>query len=412
MNAITKIAPQSIPELVPRGEPAHRIRTDAEAIAVARDLAREFSAGASQRDRERSLPLQEIERFSQSGLWAISVPKAYGGAGVSAATLAQVIAIISSADASIGQIPQNHFYMVEALRLDGSEEQKRFYFDRVLQGDRLGNALSEIGGKHASDYKTTILADGEDYVLNGQKFYSSGALFAHWIVAVAKNAEGKRTIVFVPRGTPGLTLVDDWSSFGQRTTGSGTTIFDAIRVDRFALVDHYKSFERPTPMGAVAQLIHAAVDLGIARAALSDTIAFVREKARPWVDSGLDNAYDDPYTISAIGDLTVRLSGAEALLERAGRFVDIATIEPENGHSEQASIAVAEAKVATNDVSLLATNKLFELAGTRSTLSELNLDRHWRNARTHTLHDPVRWKYHAIGNYWLNGIVPPRHGAI
>jgi alkylation response protein AidB-like acyl-CoA dehydrogenase len=51
------------------------------------------------------------------------------------------------------------------------------------------------------------------------------------------------------------------------------------------------------------------------------------------------------------------------------------------------------------------------LAGTRSTLEEYNLNRHWRNARTHTLHDPVRWKYHAIGNFWLNGVHPPRHGA-
>jgi alkylation response protein AidB-like acyl-CoA dehydrogenase len=72
---------------------------------------------------------------------------------------------------------------------------------------------------------------------------------------------------------------------------------------------------------------------------------------------------------------------------------------------------VAEARVLTTEASLAAGSKLFELAGTQSTLDPLNLDRHWRNARTHTLHDPVRWKLHAVGNYYLNGAAPARVGA-
>ena len=97
------------PHIPPRRTKAHIIKDDAEAIAVAQELARGFAAGAAERDRERRLPLAEIERFSQSGLWAITVPKDYGGAGVSAVTLAEVTTIISAADGSIGQIPQNHF---------------------------------------------------------------------------------------------------------------------------------------------------------------------------------------------------------------------------------------------------------------------------------------------------------------
>jgi len=95
----------------------HVIRGDAEAIAVAHALATEFASGASERDRDRRLPRAEIDRFSESGLWAITVPREYGGAGVSAATLAEVTAVISAADGSIGQIPQNHFFVVEAIRL-------------------------------------------------------------------------------------------------------------------------------------------------------------------------------------------------------------------------------------------------------------------------------------------------------
>jgi len=129
------------------------------------------------------------------------------------------------------------------------------------------------------------------------------------------------------------------------------------------------------------------------------------------MDSGLDHGYEDPYLISAIGDLQIKVDAAGLLLERAGRHVDIATQNPTDQTVAEASVAVAEAKAWSTDVSVFAASKLFELTGSRSTLREFNLDRHWRNARTHTLHDPVRWKYNAIGNFWLNGINPPRHGA-
>ena len=390
---------------------AHLIRDGREAIAVAHRLAERFAQESAARDRERRLPFAELEEFSHSGLWGISVPKEYGGAGVSYVTLAEVTAIISTADSSLGQIPQNHFYMVEAVRLDGGEAQKRFYFERALAGDRFGNAFCEVGTKTALDFQTRLRAENGKLILNGKKFYSTGALFAHWIPVVAKDDDDKVVIVFVKQGTPGATVVDDWSSFGQRTTASGTAIFTNVEVTPFAVIAHQAAFERPTPMGAVAQLIHAAVDVGIARAALAETIRFVRQYTRPWIDSGQEHGYEDPYTIAQIGDLQMRVHAADALLERAGRFVDTAAAAPDEHSVAEASVAVAEAKALGTEVSILATNKLFELAGTRSTLAEYNLDRHWRNARTHTLHDPVRWKYHAIGNFWLNGIYPPRHGA-
>jgi SfnB family sulfur acquisition oxidoreductase len=410
------VPPSSIgrptPSLAAREAPAHVITSDAEAIAVAKALAEDFAVESVARDKERRLPFAEVERFSQSGLWGITVPKAHGGAEVSAVTVAEITAIISAVDGSLGQIPQNHYYIVEALRLDASEAQKRFYFKRVLEGDRLGNALSEIGGKHPMDYKTILRREGDGFILHGQKYYCTGALFAHWIACVPLDEQGRRAIVFVPRDTPGLTLVDDWMGFGQKTTASGTTVFDTIAVDAFAVIDHQKAFDRPTRMGSFAQLIHAAIDVGIARGAFAVGLDHLRRHARPYAPSGIEKVTDDPHMIATVGDLQVRLSAANAMLERAGTFVDRAGAEPTQANVEAASIAVAEAKVVANDVSLLLSAKLFELAGTRSTLESLDLDRFWRNARTHTLHDPVRWKYHFIGDYWLNGKAPPRTGTL
>jgi len=389
---------------------AHIIRDDKEAIAIAHELAAEFAQGDSERDQNRRLPAEEVEKFSQSGLWGITVPKEYGGAFVSSVTLAEVVKIISEADSSLGQIPQNHLYMVEAVRLDGTDEQKKFFFDLVLQGKRFGNAFSEIGTKSVTDVQTKLQPDGSDYVLNGRKYYSAGALLAHWVPVIASNLDDKIVVAFVERNAEGLTLLDDWTSFGQRTTASGTTIIENVKVKAEHVIPHHLAFERATPMGAIAQIIQAAVDVGIAKAAVRDTIHFVHNYTRPWVDSNLEKGYEDPLTLYEFGHVQIQVHASEALLRRAGEFLDIAN---ESGLEEskvvEASIAVAESKAIAAEASLLATNKLFELAGTKSTLEEFNYNRHWRNARAHTLHDPVRWKYYAVGNYFLNGVYPPRH---
>ncbi len=389
--------------------PAHVIKSDAEAIEIAHGLANEFGKEAAFRDREGILPLAELDQFSQSGLWGINVPKAYGGAEVSYATLANVIKIISAADPSLGQIPQNHLAIVAFVAIDSTEEQKRLFFGDVLRGIRYGNAFSESGSRTVTEFETKVTKSGDFYTCNGRKFYSTGALLAHVVPIVGVDEEGRAQLAFADRNAPGLTIINDWSSFGQRTTASGTVIIENVRVPASHVLAAHRAFDRPTAAGPIAQIIQAAVDTGIAEGAIADTIEFVRSRARPWADSGQNAASEDWFTIAAIGDLEVRLHAAESILEKAGRLIDIALAEPNADTVADAAIATAESKVLSTEAAILATNKLFELGGTRSTLAAYNLDRHWRNARTHTLHDPVRWKYFHIGNYRLNGVKPARH---
>ena len=401
-----------IPSPPPRQAPAHVIRDDAEAIAVATEVAAKIAAGAVARDAERILPFEELELLSDSGLLAITVPKAFGGADVRAGTLAEVIAILASADGSIGQIPQNHFFMLEALRLQGAPDQQAFFYPRILAGDRIGNALSEIGTKTSHDHATRLTREGDAYRLNGKKYYSTGVLFAHWIAVVANDEDNVSTIAIVPRETPGITIVDDWNGFGQRVTGSGTTLLENVEADRIGIISFSALFQRPTSMGPHAQIMHAGIEAGIARGALADTIAYVRTRSRPCKDAGVEHAWQDPYTIHQIGEMQIRVSASDALLARAGKFVDAAMADGNVETVAAASVAVAEAKAASTEAALFVSSKLIELAGTQATSRQNGLDRHWRNARTHSVHDPVRWKYRAIGDYWLNGINPPRHGAI
>lgn len=388
------------------------ILDDHEALAAAERLANTFASEAIVRDRERRLPYAELDQLAASGLLAITVPREYGGAGVSTTTLAKVIARLAQADGSLGQIPQNHFYALEVLRVNGTQEQQARLFAEALAGIRFGNALAEIGTKTSQIRTTSITPDGSGYRVNGRKFYSTGALYAQRIPAGVMAADGKQYMAYVHRDAEGLSIIDDWSGFGQRTTGSGSVVFDNVWVDAHDVVPFQASFERPTSVGPFAQILHAAIDTGIARGAYEDTLRFVREHARPWPDSGIEKATDDPLTISDIGRLAIRLHAAEALLERAGAHLDIARAAPDEYSVAAASLAVAEARALSTEISLAAGTKLIELGGARASLAAHGLDRHWRNARTHTLHDPVRWKYHAIGNYHLNDVLPPRKGYI
>ncbi|QXI38707.1 SfnB family sulfur acquisition oxidoreductase [Pseudomonas xantholysinigenes] len=393
--------------------PAKVLRNDEEALQAARELAQVARQQAAKRDQQRKLPWAEIEQFTRSGLGSISVPKAYGGPEVSFVTIAEVFRLISAADPALGQIPQNQFGLLQLIRLTATEAQQEAIFRAVLDGWRIGNAGPERGTKDTLTLKARITHDGDGYRISGEKFYSTGALFAHWVAVKALDDEGRQRLALVRRGSPGLRIVDDWSGFGQRTTASGTVLLDQVPVDADLVVDNWRLGGAPSIQGAASQLIQAAIDAGIAEAAIDDAIHFVKEKSRPWIEAKVERNSDDPYVIADIGRLKLDLHAAEALLRKAAKVLDEVNAGViDAAAAARASIAVAEAKVLTTEIALQASEKLFELAGSRASLAEFNLDRHWRNARVHTLHDPVRWKYHAVGAYYLNGTLPARHSWI
>ncbi|MEN8642221.1 MULTISPECIES: SfnB family sulfur acquisition oxidoreductase [Pseudomonas] len=393
--------------------PAKVLQSDQEALQAARELADVARHNAASRDQQRKLPWAEIEQFTRSGLGSISIPKAYGGPEVSFVTIAEVFRLISAADPALGQIPQNQFGILQLVRLTATEAQKQRIFRAVLDGWRIGNAGPERGTKDTLTLKARITRKGDDFSISGEKFYSTGALYAHWVAVKALDDEGRQRLAFVRRGSRGLRIIDDWSGFGQRTTASGTVLLEQVPVDADLVVDNWRQRDVPNIQGAASQLIQAAIDAGIAEAAIEDAITFVREKSRPWIEAKVERNSDDPYVIADIGRLKLDLHAAEALLRRAAKVLDEVNAGPiDDAAAARASIAVAEAKVLTTEISLQASEKLFELAGSRASLAEYNLDRHWRNARVHTLHDPVRWKYHAVGAYYLNGTLPARHSWI
>ncbi|MBO9523721.1 MAG: SfnB family sulfur acquisition oxidoreductase [Nocardioidaceae bacterium] len=402
MTTLTTSCPSTVPVL-----------SAAEAVRVARELGERFAEEAAERDARRLLPYDELRVLADSGLLAITVPAEHGGADLPADVVAEVFRAIAQGDPNVAQIPHSHFVYVNHLRHQAGPAQQAFFFDQVLRGAWFGNAQSELGTKHVRDYRTTLTPAEGGWLLNGTKGYCTGALFADWVPVLAHlDVDGPMHVAWVERDQPGVTVVDDWDGLGQRTTASGTVRLADVRVPAERVTPYATTFDQPQVYGAFAQLLHAAIDVGIARRAVTDAAAFVRTSSRPYPDAGVERAAEDPLVVHALGETEVAVRAAEALLAEAGRAVDEARARLSEESAGAASLAVAAVRAAGTTASVDAGSRLFEVCGTRSALARLNLDRHWRNARTHTLHDPAAWKVQHLGRWVVDGVLPPRHGQV
>lgn len=410
----TDTAPGRAPGDLDRGTPPLLGDHDA-AVAAAAGLAAYLAEGASDRDALRELPAEGLRRLAASGLQGITVPAEHGGPGLGAVSVTEVTRLLAVGDPNVAQVPHSHFVYVNALRHTGTPAQRERLYAAVLAGRRFGNAQSEKGTKHARDFRATLLPTDEPGVwrLDGEKAYATGALLADVVPVLAHlDVDGPLHVAWVDRDADGLTVVDDWDGLGQRTTASGSVRLEGVRVHEDLLTPWHLTFSGPQVYGAFAQVLHAAIDAGIARAALADAAAFVTTSSRPAADAGVERAAEDPLVVQAFGQLELLVRGAEALLREGAAAVDAAEADLTAETAGAASLAVAAARAATTQAALEASTRLFEVAGTRSALAGLNLDRHWRNARTHTLHDPAAWKVQHLGRFAVEGTLPPSHGQI
>jgi SfnB family sulfur acquisition oxidoreductase len=393
------------------------IKSGSQAIRIAREYAASIAGGVIDRDQAGLVPSAELAAFDASGLLAITVPAGHGGPELPASVLAEVVRSIAEVDPAVAQVPQAHFLFVDVLAVWGSQHQQQRLFGSVLSGGRLGNGLAERGGRHAQDLKTRLVATKAGLRLNGRKYYCTGAITARWIGVSALDDDGQLVLAFVERDAPGVTVNDDWDVMGQRATVSGTAAFDNVPVDADLVVPYQHAFEVPQQLGARAQLVHAAIQVGIAGGALRDAAQFVRTTARPFFEAArsgwAEQASNDPHTILRYGRLATRVQAAQALLSWAAATLDEVTRHPRDaGEAARGSLAVAQAKAFASEVAVEVASDLFSLSGASAADQRYNLSRHWRNARTHASHDPVDWKYHHVGNYLLNDVPPPNHGQI
>jgi len=327
LHLATTTAIAGLPDL--SAAPARRLASEAEAIAAAHEVAAAIAPITRDHDREGEIPGEQLRLLSESGVTAIAVPKELGGLGASIETIVETVRIISTADGGVGQILQLHNVMIGGILASPDAAYRAFFAPRILAGERFGNALAEVGGKNKLDLRT-ILSPHDDgsYRLNGRKFYATGSYLAHWLsVGVATPEGGGRGNVIIPRDAPGLTVIDDWRAFGQRNTMSGTVIFEDVHVPAF-----FSPRGRKPARTALtrAQILHAAIDTGIARGALTAAVDYLRNASRAWIESGEERIVDEPHVIKQVGEFENAVYAAELLLREAARAFDRQLADPDS----------------------------------------------------------------------------------
>lgn len=415
MSALAPSSPalndQHNPHPAPLGQALPPATDPALLFTRAQSLLPQIAEAAAARENARTLPYALVRQIAEAGLLSFRIPKAYGGPGGSVRDVIRFLVELAAVDSNIAQALRPNYGFIDSLLFGQDEAARQRWFPRLLAGHILGNGGLERGGAHGST-AARIWREGQDFRVNGTKYYSTGALYADWISSIALNEDGKETSFIVPRGRAGVVLVDDFDTSGQRLTASGTTRFD----NSFVAADEVRSGffprDRRNPVTPLFQLILAAVEAGIARNALSDAVHFAQKYARPIRHSSAEVSVDDPYVRETVGQIAAQAYAAEATVLRAADALDTAWAEQlSDAALTRASVEIAQAQHFAVEAALKAAELAFDVGGASATDRRHNLDRHWRNARTVANHNPRQWKAAAAGAWHLKGEPPPTTGA-
>ncbi|WP_443695407.1 acyl-CoA dehydrogenase family protein [Pseudomonas sp.] len=389
------------------------VGTDYDALAARfRPIFARIAEGAVERERSRTLPFEPIKWLKQAGFGAVRVPVEFGGPGASLPQLFQLLIELAAADSNVTQALRGHFAFVEDRLNAQAFSPQNAWFERFVAGELVGNAWTEVGDVKIGQVITRISRQGEQWVANGTKFYSTGSLFADWIdLYTQRDDTGADVIAAVRVQQPGVRQSDDWDGFGQRTTGSGTSVFENAVVEDDHLIDFSTRFKYQT---AFYQLTLLAVLVGSGQAAVREVAQQVRVRARVFSHGNAPAARDDAQVQQVVGKASAQAYTAEAATLRAAQASQRAYVahfakdaQAEREANIAAELESAQAQVVIADLVLRATSDLFNALGASAARASLQLDRHWRNARTAASHNPLIYKERILGDWEINGTEPP-----
>jgi alkylation response protein AidB-like acyl-CoA dehydrogenase len=375
-----------------------------------------IAAGAAERERDRVHPFEQIDELREARFGALRVPREYGGAGASLRETFRLVVALGAADSNVAHILRSHFAYVEQMLRTRDLAQRERWLREAAAGTIVAGAATELGAqKVGAETVATKLARGPggELRLNGTKYYSTGSLYADWLMLTAGDEAGELAAVIVPAKREGVTLVDDWDGLGQSLTGTGTTILEDVVVEPEERLELLLREDGTLPRCGVLQLFITAVVAGVIRNAANDAVELVRSReGRPFAHAPSERPADDPLLQEVAGEIVSAAYAAEATVLIAAEAQDAEADSvvdglPDEELADRASLAAAQAKVVVDELAFRATTRIFDLGGASATKRAKNLDRHWRNARTLTTHNPLLYKAQAIGDNAINGAPLP-----
>ncbi|WP_256757742.1 acyl-CoA dehydrogenase family protein [Cohnella sp. WQ 127256] len=384
------------------------VRKDWDYLQAAVELSREFATNAVERDREGGNAFAELEKLRESGLLKLNIPTEFGGFGKPWSAVMQVIREFAKVDGSFAHLFGYHCLNMTIVHLTGTPEQAaRLYTETANNNWFWGNANNSL------DRRVVGRENGDHYVLNGIKGFTSGSPYADILLISFRDQSNEDIFhrAVIPAERQGVIVHNDWDAIGQRQTGSGTLSYQDAIVHKSELID--ETYRKGTVLSTfppiLAQLVLSNLFVGSAQGAIAEAAQYTRTQSRPWVTSGVERANEDPIIIRQYGELGIELEAAVSLVDRAIVQVDKAYAQGFDMTAEErgeAGYIVTTANVFSGNASLNICSRVFEVMGARASANKYGFDRFWRNVRTHTLHNPAEYKVLTAGHYVLNGQLP------
>lgn len=370
-----------------------------------------IAVGAAEREVNRTLPLEPIRWLKEAGFGTLRIPQAEGGFGATLPQLFQLLTELAEADSNLPQALRAHFAFIEdRLNQPDSEERQR-WFRRFHDGELVGSGWTEIGNLKLGEVITRVTPSEKGWLISGEKFYSTGTLYADWIdVYAQRNDNGRDVIALVNTHQHGVEREDDWDGFGQRLSGSGTTRFREAQVEQAHVYDFTERFRYQT---AFYQHVLLSTLAGIGRAVKRDAAAGVASRKRIYSHGNARQVKNDVQVLQVVGQISSWVYAVEAATQQATHALQRAYEVHNSGDEaliQQANVLAelesAQAQVIASELIPRAATELFNALGASDTRVSKALDRHWRNARTVASHNPVIYKIRNVGDWEVNSKEP------
>ncbi|HZF87859.1 acyl-CoA dehydrogenase family protein [Streptomyces sp.] len=379
-------------------------------LRVTRETADDLATDAVVREQAGKAPFDEVSRLREAGLLTLLIPAGLGGGGADWPTAYAAVREIAAADGAIAQLFGSHTFLSWSARFL-NEPALAARIDRRSAAEQWcwGGGLA----RQEPSLALTPTADGQ--ALDGRQSYVTGVLVADRLAVRAVRADtGEPVAVLVDPGAPGVRVDNDADTFGQRLAAGGSVEFDAVPVAADDILGSLSTEEdalspRAALVSPVGRLLSVQLRLGMAEGVLAEARDYSRAGHAPWHPAWPAGSPHDPHVLTAFGELTVLVRAASALADQALAAVCAGlALGDDLTFEEHADIAVlvAMAEAAASRAAQESTARALDIVGARSTPARLGLDRFWRNARTHTLYEPVAHRLRDVGDYFLNGAHP------
>ena len=377
-----------------------------------RPVFQKIKQGTLAREQAHQLPFEQLKWLKDSGFTRLRLPKQYGGFDASIPELFALLIELAEADSNLPQILRIHFGFTEDLLISKNQKFKQRWLERISLGQTIGSAWSEGGNESIHQFQTYLSkGEGDQILVTGKKYYTTGSLFADWVDVGVTDFDGESASVIVARNAEGVEILDDWNGFGQQLTASGTAIFKEVQVDANEILNDELRFKYSS---AFYQLVQLAIMTGLARAATYDVSAAVAKRTRNYSHANSQFIQNDPQILQVVGQVRTAAYTAGVLVEKVAQSLQrtyLAALQ-DNEQKEAdlnalAELESAQAQGVITTLLLNASTLLFDALGASASDKKHGFDRYWRNIRTLSSHNPRIFKERIIGDFSVNGKLPP-----